>query len=274
MKSINWQKSTLCIGALTTLLVAWTAGVNGAVSFDSSQSDRTIKQIANTSAKSFSPDEVQSSQSDNQENAQVNVGLVSEAFGHLIVKNLDNPGFKFDIERVIKGMRDELAGKPSPLSDEEYEQSLALIQEKIFNEISNENLKEAEDFLQKNSRAEGVVTLIPGKLEYKIIKQGNGPEVELHSTPSIHYTGSYLDGTVFGSSADLNEPIRLPLDQTISGFSKGIVGMKEGEKRILYIHPDLGYGVSGQLPPNTLLIFEIEVVKANNPSPSEPSLKL
>ena len=44
-------------------------------------------------------------------------------------------------------------------------------------------------------------------------------------------------------------PITIPLDQTIPGFSKGIVGMKEGEKRRLFVHPDLGYGTTGQLPP-------------------------
>ena len=55
------------------------------------------------------------------------------------------------------------------------------------------------------------------------------------------------------------------LDETIPGFSKGIIGMKEGEKRTLYIHPDLAYGVNGNLPPNSLLTFEIEIVKANSP---------
>lgn len=61
----------------------------------------------------------------------------------------------------------------------------------------------------------------------------------------------------------------ISLDETIPGFSKGIVGMKEGEKRTLYIHPDLAYGVNGSLPPNSLLTFEIEIVKANNPQDQE-----
>jgi len=68
---------------------------------------------------------------------------------------------------------------------------------------------------------------------------------------------------VFGSSEETGGPITIPLDQTIPGFSKGLVGMKEGEKRRLFVHPDLGYGTMGQLPPNELLIFDIEVVKAD-----------
>src|SRR5262249_32953701 len=95
-------------------------------------------------------------------------------------------------------------------------------------------------------------------------REGTGPAVESHSSPKIHYTGKYQDGTVFGTSEEMGGPITIPLDQTIPGFSKGITGMKEGEKRRLFVHPDLGYGTTGQLPPNELLIFDIEVVKANS----------
>ena len=81
-----------------------------------------------------------------------------------------------------------------------------------------------------------------------------------HFSPVIKYTGTFLDGSVFGAST---EEEMITLDETIPGFSKGIVGMREGEKRTLYIHPELGYGSSGYLPPNSLLTFEIEVIKAN-----------
>ena len=56
----------------------------------------------------------------------------------------------------------------------------------------------------------------------------------------------------------------MPIKQSIPGFAKGMLGMKEGEKRVLYIHPELAYGLTGQLPPNSLLIFEVEIVKANS----------
>ena len=61
----------------------------------------------------------------------------------------------------------------------------------------------------------------------------------------------------------------LPIKQSIPGFAKGLVGMKEGEKRILYIHPELAYGLAGHLPPNSLLIFEVEIVKAHALSSNE-----
>ena len=97
--------------------------------------------------------------------------------------------------------------------------------------------------------------------EYKLDQKCNGTLVEPHFSPKIKYVGKYLDGTIFGSS---KEAEAISLDETIAGFTKGLVGMHEGEKRTLYIHPDFGYGTAGYLPPNSLLTFEIEVVEANS----------
>ncbi len=200
---------------------------------------------------------------------QADVNKISEAFGHLIGKNLDNPGFRFDMESIIKGMRDAAVGKPSPMSEEEYEKSLTMIQEAIFNEMAQKNLQEANSFFTKNAEAVGVIEVETGKLQYKVQQAGTGAEVKSHGAPIIHYTGRYADGTVFGSSLDNGEPVTLSLDHTIPGFSKGLVGMKEGEKRTLYIHPDLGYGTAGHLPPNSLLVFEVEIMKVGEDSAAQ-----
>lgn len=199
-----------------------------------------------------------------EKQTQIDMVKLSEAFGHFIGKHLQAPGMKFDMESMIKGIREGAAGNPSPLSEKEYEEMMAAAQEKAFKEMSTVNLDAANDFMKKNSKAEGVVEIVPGKLQYQIIKAGSGSSVDAHATPMIHYSGKYLDGTVFGTSEEIGGPIPIPLDQTIPGFSKGIAGMKEGEKRKLFVHPELGYGTSGQLPPNELLIFEIEVVKADS----------
>lgn len=198
-----------------------------------------------------------------EKTTQIDMAKLSEAFGNFIGRNLQSPGLKFDIENLIKGIREGAAGKPSPLTEKEYEEMMAAVQEKAFKEMSETNLKSANDFMTKNSKEAGVKEVVPNQLQYSIIKEGTGPEVTAHSSPKIHYTGKYQDGTVFGTSEEMGGPITIPLDQTIPGFSKGIVGMKEGEKRRLFVHPDLGYGTTGQLPPNELLIFDIEVVKAN-----------
>lgn len=194
---------------------------------------------------------------------QIDMKKLSEAFGHFIGRNLQSPGLSFDLDSIIKGIREGAAGQPAPLTEKEYEEMMAAVQEKAFKEMSAANLKSANDFMEKNKQNTGIVEVVPNKLQYNVLKEGSGSAVEAHSSPKIHYTGKYQDGTVFGSSEEMEGPITIPLDKTIPGFSKGIAGMKEGEKRRLYVHPDLGYGTSGQLPPNELIIFDIEVVKAN-----------
>lgn len=196
---------------------------------------------------------------------EVDIKKVSEAFGHFIGRNLKTSGLDFDIESFTQGIRNGVEGKPAPLSDKEYEQQMTWLQERSFKKLAEDNLKAAEEFLKKNATAKGIVVVEPGKLQYTIIKEGKGPQVEAHGSPQIQYTGKYIDGTVFGNSQDTGGPITIPLDQTIPGFGKGLQGMKEGEVRTIYVHPDLGYGKSGQLPPNSLLIFEVELIKADNP---------
>lgn len=192
------------------------------------------------------------------------VKKLSEAFGHFIGRNLKTPGVNFDLDSIIKGMKDGHAGKPQPIPDKEYEELMIKLQQQAFNRLATDNLKAANDYMAKNVKEAGVVEVEPGKLQYVILEQGQGEAVQEHGTPKIKYVGKYIDGTTFSSSDETGGPLNIPLDQTIAGFSKGLVGMKEGEKRRLFVHPDLGYGVSGNLPPNALLIFDIEIVKAQS----------
>lgn len=202
---------------------------------------------------------------DKVEISQEDISKISEAFGHFIGRNLNTPGVKLDIEAVIKGIREGVAGKPAPMSDKDYEEKMLKLQKVAYTKIGEENLKAANDYLKDNSTKPKVVVVEPGKLQYVILEPGKGAEVQANGNPLINYSGKYIDGTLFGSSEEVGGPINIPLDQTIPGFSKGIQGMKEGEKRRLFVHPDLGYGTLGHLPPNSLLIFDIEVVKADSP---------
>lgn len=193
----------------------------------------------------------------------VDIKVLSEAFGHFIGRNLKSPGVQFDVESIIKGIREGANGAPAPMNDQEYEVAMMKLQEKAYEALSKDNLQAANTFMIENKGKSGVIEIEPAKLQYTILTTGTGPEVQKNATPLINYKGTYIDGTVFGSSEEVGGPITIPLDQTIPGFSKGIVGMKEGEKRRLFIHPDLGYGTLGNLPPNALLIFDIEVMKAD-----------
>jgi peptidylprolyl isomerase len=194
--------------------------------------------------------------------AMINLSQVSEAFGHLIGKNLQTLGLEFDVLQVIKGIQDSIAGKNSPMSETECVQAISMIQENAFQNQAKANLQIAEEFLTKNAKSSGIIELEPNKLQYKVEQTGHGEEVKPHCTPTIRYVGKFADGNVFGAS---KEGEAISLDETLPGFTKAIIGMREGEKRVVYIHPELGYGTAGYLPPNSLLTFEIEIVKADTP---------
>ena len=96
-------------------------------------------------------------------------------------------------------------------------------------------------------------------------KEGTGPAAKTGDTVSVHYTGTLLSGEQFDSSVD-----RGPFDFTlgsgmvIKGWDQGVVGMKKGGKRKLTIPSELGYGERGsgaKIPPNSTLVFEIELLK-------------
>lgn len=202
---------------------------------------------------------------------EIDVKKVSETYGHLIGKNLRNPGFTFDLDSVVRGLREEAAGQPAPLSEPDYLRAIAQIEEQIYETTAADNLSKANAFLTQNGSVAGIVTIAGGKVQYRTEQAGDGSLVAEHASPSLHYTGAYLDGKVFGSTEDTQESIVLPLDDTIPGFAQGVLGMREGEKRRIYVHPDLGYGKSMHLPPNSLLVFDVEIVKANEKISESPS---
>ena len=187
------------------------------------------------------------------------IGKISETMGHLIGKNLQSLGLPLDLDALVKGMQDEASGITSPLADEEYERAISILQEKSHEKAALENLQKANDFLQKNQAEEGVVSLEKGKLQYRIQKEGSGRVVQSYNTPLIRYQGKALNGELL--QPDYEEEL-IPLDEALPGLKQGMVGMKEGEKRLLFIHPDLGYGKESYVP-NSLLIFDIEVIKAD-----------
>lgn len=115
----------------------------------------------------------------------------------------------------------------------------------------------------------------PAELEYIEIEAGTGPMPQPGDFVSVHYTGTLEDGTQFDSSEG-GDPITFPIGQgrVIPGWDQGIAMMNEGGKAQLIIPPELGYGPSGNatIPPNSTLIFDVELVSVTAPpSPTEVS---
>ena len=108
-------------------------------------------------------------------------------------------------------------------------------------------------------------------LEIKNNIEGDGVEILKHSKIKVHYIGTLEDGTKFDSSYDRGVPFsfQIGLRQVIEGWEIGIIGMKVGGKRTLIIPPELGYGERGAgklIPPNSTLIFDIEIIDVQPPA--------
>ncbi|MEK7503678.1 MAG: FKBP-type peptidyl-prolyl cis-trans isomerase [Patescibacteria group bacterium] len=103
-------------------------------------------------------------------------------------------------------------------------------------------------------------------LKIEKLKEGTGTVAKNGDVVSVHYTGTLLDGKKFDSSLDRGQPFsfKLGAGQVIQGWDQGVLGMKVGEKRKLFIPSDLAYGSSGAggiIPPNAPLIFEVELLE-------------
>jgi FKBP-type peptidyl-prolyl cis-trans isomerase len=107
-------------------------------------------------------------------------------------------------------------------------------------------------------------TTISG-VKYETLKPGDGPEATFGSTAQVHYTGTLENGKEFDSSRGKGTPFafRVGDGQVIRGWEEGVLGMKVGERRKLVIPPAVAYGSQGQgsIPPNSTLIFDIELLK-------------
>ena len=103
------------------------------------------------------------------------------------------------------------------------------------------------------------------KLTSQDIVVGTGDEALVGNRVTVHYTGRFVDGTIFDSSVSRNEPFQFVLGggQVIKGWDQGIVGMRVGGKRVLSVPPELGYGSNdyGPIPGGSTLIFEVELLK-------------
>ncbi len=125
------------------------------------------------------------------------------------------------------------------------------------------NDKAAKDFLEKNAKAEGVVTL-PSGVQYKVLKAGaaTGQSPKLIDTVKVHYEGKLIDGKIFDSSYERGTPAVFGLQNLVPAWQEALPKMKPGDVWELYVPPAMGYGEmgAGEIPPNSVLIFKIELV--------------
>jgi len=207
----------------------------------------------------------------------------SYSIGANMGNSLKRQEVEVDLEAIIKGLSDGLAGK-SVLNDQELRDVLSALSQELRakseekrKRLGETNKMEGEKFLAENKTKPGVITL-PSGLQYKILAEGSGESPKSNDVVTANYRGTLIDGTEFDSSAKNNQPLVRPANMLIKGWTEALQLMKPGAKWQLFVPPDLAYGERGagaQIGPNATLIFEMELVsfKAAPPPPTVPTVQ-
>lgn len=192
---------------------------------------------------------------------------ISYSLGYDIVSHIRGQ-VDLDMDYFLKGAADAQGGSPSLSRDQMKEMLMAyqrLARQKAreaVQKIVDENTARGRVFMEGNKIMEGVVTLSSG-LQYKVIKEGEGPVPKEESTVECHYRGTLLDGTEFDSSYTRGRPAVFQVDKVIKGWSQALMRMPVGSRWMLYIPHDLAYGDKGAgdaIQPGQTLIFEVELL--------------
>jgi FKBP-type peptidyl-prolyl cis-trans isomerase FklB len=183
-----------------------------------------------------------------------------------------------DVKALVQGLQDAIAGTEPKLKVEEMQAALEQLSTQVQARQQAEQAKLAQagtDFLAKNAKAAGVKATASG-LQYLALTEGKdakAPMPKATDTVKVHYHGTLLDGTVFDSSVERGEPIEFPLNGVIPGWTEGLQLMNVGDKYRLFIPAELGYGAqgAGPIPPNSTLIFEVELLEILPPQANAPA---
>lgn len=185
--------------------------------------------------------------------------------GSDIARNLSGAPLKLSMEDFRKGLGDALEAKAATITPEEMKEALASLQGEMVR-LQEVAQKEAagknKEFLDKNEKEAGIKKS-PKGVQYKVLKEGTGAQPKLTDTVVVHYTGTLLDGKEFDSSHKRGQPATFPINQVIVGWQDIVPLMKEGSKWKIWIPSDLAYGEAGSpptIPPNSILVFELELI--------------
>lgn len=190
----------------------------------------------------------------------------SYTMGYQMGLSLQRPGMELDEEILVQALRDALGGVEPRLSRSEMDAAISEQRAKLEGdrqEQAGANLARGEEFLAENGQRDAVTETDSG-LQYEVLSEGYGDQPTGADTVVVHYEGSLIDGTVFDSSYERDNPATLPLNGVIEGWQEGLQLMKEGAKYKFFIPAALAYGESGagqRIGPNEALIFEVELLE-------------
>ena len=165
-----------------------------------------------------------------------------------------------DYKAVSQGMRDSLLGKKSQTDINQYKPQILQKYQEDARIISQRRENEQKEYLADFQKEKGVKVLDNGAM-MKLSRPGKGKSPKADGTATVHYTGTLINGTKFDSSRDRNQPFTTRLTDVIPCWTKALQQMKPGARAQVVCPADTAYGNRpvGPIPPNSVLVFDIEV---------------
>ncbi|MEI6765689.1 MAG: FKBP-type peptidyl-prolyl cis-trans isomerase [Bacteroidota bacterium] len=201
--------------------------------------------------------------------------VIGANIGNNLKENINRDSLDLGIPSLIQGFKDALEGVDSTIfKSAEKQKIMAAFQTEMQKRQQENMLKAAEPnkaegakFLADNKTKAGVITL-PSGLQYKVIKEGTGKTPKETDQVTVNYEGKFLNGKIFDSSFERNQPATFPLSGVIKGWTEGLQHMKEGGSYELYVPSDLAYGDQGNqgIPGGSTLIFKVDLIKIEAPA--------
>ena len=193
---------------------------------------------------------------------------VSYSIGNDIGTTFKKQGIEINADPFLAGVKDGIAGSKPQLTEDQMKETLTAYSKTMMErqaakskEDASKNAAAGEKFLAENKTKEGIKTT-PSGLQYKVLKEGNGPTPKETDTVVTDYKGTLLNGTEFDSSYKRGQPAEFPVNRVIKGWTEALQMMKVGSKYQLFIPANLAYGERGagqDIGPNETLIFEVEL---------------
>ncbi len=193
---------------------------------------------------------------------------VSYGIGVGVARDFNRRGVDLDVDSFLKGLRDELSGSKLLMTEKEldntmdaYARELRLKKEEDDKVAAEQNRKAGVAFLAANAKKKGVVTL-PSGLQYRILAAGSGDKPTVGDAVQVNYRGMLTDGTEIDSSYRRAEPAIIRVDSAVPGLREAFTLMSPGAKWEIVIPSELAYGDRQvyQIRPNSVLVFEVELV--------------
>ncbi|MFO0867486.1 MAG: FKBP-type peptidyl-prolyl cis-trans isomerase [Pirellulales bacterium] len=202
----------------------------------------------------------------------------SYAIGLDMAARFQADGTTINIDQLILGLKDGFGGaKPRypeqqlRAAAEAFDKEMQARAQERFQQVSEKNKQDAAVFLAENKKKKTVRTTASG-LQYEVIKAGTGKATaKATDTIKAHYHGTLIDGTVFDTTQG-DQPVVIEVASAIAGWTEALQLMRAGDKWRLYVPSELAYGPEGfgPVPPNAVLVFELELLEIAAPAAATP----